>query len=109
VRIQVFYGSTVRRAIAQCRVDGFGFDVELLGRMQRAGHEIVEVPVTWIDVAGSTFSPARHGLRSFADTVRVHRLLSRAHDATLAPIIDLDVIRREVLATADDDGELVGG
>jgi dolichyl-phosphate beta-glucosyltransferase len=71
-----FSGPAIRQVISECRVGGFSFDVELLGRLQRTGHDIVEVPVIWTDVAGSTFSPVRHGLRSFADTVRVRRLLA---------------------------------
>ncbi len=72
-----FFRGPIARAIsARCRVDGFSFDVELLARLHRAGHGIVEVGVTWTDVEGSTFSPLRHGLRSFSDTVRIHRLLA---------------------------------
>lgn len=71
-----FSGAAVRAVIAECDVDGFSFDVELLGRLQRSGHRIVEVPVVWTDVSGSTFHPVRHGLRSFSDTVRIRRLLA---------------------------------
>lgn len=85
-----FSGPAVRCVLGECRIDGFSFDVELLGRLQRAGHGITEVPVVWTDVAGSTFSPLRHGLRSFSDTVRIHRLLVAAAPA----VIDLDAQRR---------------
>ncbi|MGY1710113.1 glycosyltransferase [Geodermatophilus sp. SYSU D00758] len=102
-----FSGQVVRRAITDCRVSGFSFDVELLGRLQRAGHAIVEVPVTWTDMAGSTFNPVRHGLRSFTDTVRVRRLLSGRRNVQVAPIIDLETIRR-VVPAEPADVELVG-
>jgi dolichyl-phosphate beta-glucosyltransferase len=71
-----FSGAVVRSVIAACDVDGFCFDVELLGRLQRSGQRIIEVPVVWTDVSGSTFHPVRHGLRSFSDTVRIRRLLA---------------------------------
>jgi len=37
----------------------------------REGRDVVEVPVAWSDVPGSTFSPRRDGLRSMADLVRI--------------------------------------
>ncbi|NYD23900.1 dolichyl-phosphate beta-glucosyltransferase [Kineococcus aurantiacus] len=72
-----FDGRAVRAVLDDCTIDGFSFDVELLARMRRAGHPIVEVPVLWTDVPGSTFSPLRDGLRSFSDTVRIHRAANR--------------------------------
>ena len=88
-----FSGSVVRTVLRDCRIDGFSFDVELLGRLQRAGQGIVEVPVRWTDVSGSSFSPVRHGLRSFADTLRVHRLLLEAGVALPPVTLDLDAAR----------------
>lgn len=88
-----FSGPAVRRVLGDCRIDGFSFDVELLGRLQRAGHVVAEVPVVWTDVAGSSFSPMRHGLRSFADTVRIHRLLAEMGTAPAPSVIDLDAPR----------------
>ncbi|GAB3859252.1 glycosyltransferase family 2 protein [Nocardioides maradonensis] len=51
--------------------DGFSFDVELLVRLQRTGAHIVEIPVSWVDVPGSTFVPLRHGARSFLDLAAI--------------------------------------
>lgn len=61
---------------------GFTFDVEVLARAQRYGAVIEEVPVRWIDVAGSTFEPLRHGVRSFTDLHRIRAVL----DAEPAPV-----------------------
>lgn len=72
-----FDGRTVRAVLDDCTIDGFSFDVELLARLRRAGHPVVEVPVLWTDVPGSTFSPVRDGVRSFSDTVRIHRAARR--------------------------------
>lgn len=66
-----FDGDTVRDVIADCRVNGFAFDVEILAALIRAGHDVVEVPVAWSDVPGSTFSARRDGLRSMADLLRI--------------------------------------
>jgi glycosyltransferase involved in cell wall biosynthesis len=62
-------------AFEPLRTTGFTFDVEVLARLQRLGAVVEEVPVRWIDVAGSTFAPLRHGLRSFADLHRIRAVL----------------------------------
>ncbi len=88
-----FSGPVVRRVLADCRVDGFSFDVELLGRLQRGGQVIVEVPVLWTDRPGSTFSPLRHGWRSFTDTLRVRRLLAGTSVSLPPVVLDLEAPR----------------
>jgi dolichyl-phosphate beta-glucosyltransferase len=60
-----FRREVVQTAIARVRTTGFAFDVELLAQIQRAGGKIVELPVAWTDVTGSTFHPVRDGLASF--------------------------------------------
>ncbi|WP_426362519.1 glycosyltransferase [Streptomyces sp. E-08] len=66
-----FPGPLAREIARDCHIDGFAFDVELLARVVRAGRDVVEVPVVWHDVPGSTFSARRDGLRSMADLVRI--------------------------------------
>ncbi|MFE0698878.1 glycosyltransferase [Streptomyces sp. NPDC058872] len=66
-----FSGPLARSVVRDCHVDGFAFDVELLARVVRAGQDVVEVPVVWHDVPGSTFSARRDGLRSMADLLRI--------------------------------------
>jgi glycosyltransferase involved in cell wall biosynthesis len=58
-------------------VSGFAFDVELLALVRKHGGAIVEVPVSWTDRPGSSFSPVRDGARTFADIVRIQRSLDR--------------------------------
>jgi glycosyltransferase involved in cell wall biosynthesis len=65
-----FDGPLIRDVAATCQVNGFAFDVELLVRLVRAGGKVVEVPVDWSDMPGSTFSAKRDGLRSMADMLR---------------------------------------
>ncbi|MFF5979777.1 glycosyltransferase [Streptomyces olindensis] len=66
-----FDGPLVRRVAADCQVNGFAFDVELLARLVRSGGRVAEVPVDWSDMPGSTFSARRDGLRSMADVLRI--------------------------------------
>ncbi len=60
-------GDVAREVFPQLRCRGFSFDVELVGRFQRAGARVVEFPVVWVDKPGSTFVPARHGVASFVE------------------------------------------
>jgi len=64
-------GDLARRVFAQVETTGFSFDIEFLARAQAMGAAIAEFPVTWVDVAGSTFHPVRHGFASFADVARI--------------------------------------
>jgi dolichyl-phosphate beta-glucosyltransferase len=62
-----FSGPLARRAAADLRSAGFAFDIELLARCRQLGGELIEIPVTWRDVPGSTFSIWRHSLSAFAE------------------------------------------
>jgi dolichyl-phosphate beta-glucosyltransferase len=55
-----FAGPLARAAALPLRTTGFAFDVELIARCQRLGAALTEIPVTWRDVPGSTFSVSRH-------------------------------------------------
>ena len=66
-----FHGAVARELAANCRIDGYVFDLEMLARMARSGRPVVEVPVTWSDVAGSTFSIRRDGFRCIADLIQI--------------------------------------
>ena len=68
---KMFRGDLVRDVVAGLRTSGFSFDVELLVRLRAAGAEVVEIPVTWVDVPGSTFAPVRHGAGAFAELARI--------------------------------------
>ena len=47
--LKLFRRTTTRRAFEMQRVDGFGFDPELLFLIERLGGQVVEVPVRWND------------------------------------------------------------
>lgn len=84
-------GEIARSVFAQTGTTGFSFDVEVLARACRAGARIAEFPVTWVDVPGSTFSPARHGIQSFADLALIGwRLRTRGERGrAVATVTDL--------------------
>jgi len=98
---KVIRGDLARTVFARTQTDGFSFDVEFLGRARRAGARMVEFPVTWVDVPGSTFSPGRHGLDSFASLARIGWQLRER--TPLATVRELPVAesRPALLAVAD--------
>lgn len=53
------------------RLDGFGFDVEVLFIARQLGYRAVEVAVHWNDVPGTTVSLRRGAAAFLADPVRV--------------------------------------
>eukprot|EP01100_Stratorugosa_tubuloviscum_P015347 TRINITY_DN8754_c0_g1_i1.p1 TRINITY_DN8754_c0_g1~~TRINITY_DN8754_c0_g1_i1.p1 ORF type:complete len:336 (+),score=121.22 TRINITY_DN8754_c0_g1_i1:123-1130(+) len=52
-------------------IERFAFDVELLFLAQQMGYPIVEVPVTWTEIEGSTVSPVADGIRMAKDLIRI--------------------------------------
>ena len=50
---KVFWAPAARAVFADVEIDGFAFDVELIGRFQQLGIEIVEHPVSWHYMAGT--------------------------------------------------------
>lgn len=65
-----------RREVAQAvfsrqRLDGYGFDVEILWIARRLGYRVAEVPIRWADHPVSHIRPVRDGLRMLSDLGRI--------------------------------------
>lgn len=58
---KAFTAAAAERVFQRLRTTGFGFDVELLLLAQGQGYRVVEVPVNWIDQAGSKVGVFRTG------------------------------------------------
>lgn len=84
-----FRTEVARRAFEPLRCGGFAFDVEVLGRAERDGARLVEIPVNWVDVPGSRFSPVRHGWRSFFDIMVIRRRLRTAEVPAATSVVGL--------------------
>jgi dolichyl-phosphate beta-glucosyltransferase len=85
-----FAGPLARRAAAGLATAGFAFDVELVARCSRLSSDIVEIPVNWRDIPGSTFSVRRHSLAAFAEVAAIWlRLRLEAAPAGPEPEPDL--------------------
>ena len=57
---------------------GFAFDVELIERARRAGLVVVEVPVTWRHVPGSSLRPVRDAVATFVELAQLRGRLEPA-------------------------------
>jgi dolichyl-phosphate beta-glucosyltransferase len=67
---KLFEARAAREIFNRQTLNGFGFDPEALFIARRLGYRVVEVPVRWNDVEGTTMSMLR-GLDAFLDLVRV--------------------------------------
>ena len=67
---KLFEAAAAREIFGRQRLDGFGFDVEVLFVAQHLGYRSVEVPVRWNDVAGTKVSMLL-GAKSFLDPLRI--------------------------------------
>ena len=67
---KLFEARAAREVFTRQRLDGFGFDVEVLFIARRLGYRAIEVPVRWDDVAGTKVSLWR-GVMAFLDPIKV--------------------------------------
>ena len=84
---KVFRGDLAREVFANLVATGFSFDVEVIGRAQRRNATVVEFPVTWDDVPGSTFTPVLHGASAFWDLAVIARRLKREPRAGIVTVL----------------------
>ncbi len=69
-------GDIAEAVFAECEVDRWGFDVEVLARARSLGHEPVEVGVRWTHRTGGTIGPVDY-LTTLREVVLVRRLIGR--------------------------------
>jgi glycosyltransferase involved in cell wall biosynthesis len=67
---KLFETRAAREIFGRQRLDGFGFDVEVLFVALKLGYRILEVPVRWNNVEGTKVSMIR-GMTAFLDPFRV--------------------------------------
>jgi len=68
---KLFRRESTRRAFEFQRVEGFGFDPELLFLIERLGGKVVEVPVRWNDNPATKVRFLRDSVRMFSDLARL--------------------------------------
>ena len=67
---KLFRLGVVEPIFSRARIDGFGFDVEILAIARHLGYRIAEVPVRWLNDDDSRVS-LRQGAVAFLDPLRV--------------------------------------
>jgi glycosyltransferase involved in cell wall biosynthesis len=67
---KLFRTSAAREIFGRQKLDGFGFDVQVLYIAQHLRYRALEIPVRWNDVAGTKVSAWR-GVKAFWDPVKV--------------------------------------
>jgi dolichyl-phosphate beta-glucosyltransferase len=68
---KLFKRSSTRRAFEQMRVEGFGFDPELLFLIERGGGRVLEVPVRWNDHPATKVRFFRDSTRMVLDLIAI--------------------------------------
>jgi glycosyltransferase involved in cell wall biosynthesis len=68
---KVFRSDAARAIFTYQRIDGFGFDVEVLYLARRLGYSILEASLLWEHRDGSRVSPVRDVLTMLGDVLRV--------------------------------------
>jgi dolichyl-phosphate beta-glucosyltransferase len=82
---KVFRGDLARSVFDETVSSGFSFDVEVLARCAARGVEVVEFPVMWQDVPGSTFIASRHGASSFVELLAIGLRMRRLRRSEAHP------------------------
>jgi dolichyl-phosphate beta-glucosyltransferase len=68
---KVFRGDVARELFARQRIDGYMFDVEVLGLAERRGYRIKEVGVRWRDDGDSRLDLVAGNWRNLVDLLRI--------------------------------------
>jgi len=68
---KLFTRDAAREVFRRQRLDGFGFDVEILAIARGLGFRIAEVPVRWINSAETRVQAVRDSSRMFLDLFRI--------------------------------------
>lgn len=72
---KMFRGEVGRRLFSMVRESRYLFDLEVLALARRLGYRTAEVPVSWTEMPGGHFSPARQLCKILVDLRRLHRRL----------------------------------
>lgn len=70
---KLFKKNVAKELFSELQTDRFGFDIEILGRAQKKGYRIVEVPVTWLHNDNSRVRPIRDAFKTLADLIKIWR------------------------------------
>jgi len=73
---KIFTAEAADAIFSRCRLNGWGFDIEVLAIARTLGFHILEVPVRWHHEDDSRVRPTAY-LTTLVDVARVHRLVRK--------------------------------
>jgi dolichyl-phosphate beta-glucosyltransferase len=85
---KLFRQAVSRDLFSVSRINGYGFDLELLYIAQRRGDRIAEVPINWADQPGSKVRVFRDGLSMLRELLAVRRNYARGWYAPLPTTLE---------------------
>ncbi|TLZ54738.1 MAG: glycosyltransferase family 2 protein [Methanobacteriota archaeon] len=68
---KIFRRDAIEAVMSEIRLRGYAFDVELLWRLEKAGYEIRELPISWDHKNGSSIKLSREAPRMLSDIIRM--------------------------------------
>lgn len=71
--------------VADMTCDGFAFDVELIESVRRSGARVVELPVAWSHVPGSSLRPVHDAVITLRDLFRLRGRVRAGSAASVQP------------------------
>lgn len=74
-----FKKSAAKELFGLQRIDGFGFDIEIIYLAKKKGYRVVEVPVSWVNRGKSRVSIIKDSLIMFFDIFRIRFNDIRGH------------------------------
>ena len=84
---KAFTRKAARAVFARQKIEGWGFDPELLYLARKCGLRVSEVSVRWAHCDGTRISPVRDGLRMLGEMLAVrYYALSGKYDAEVLPL-----------------------
>jgi dolichyl-phosphate beta-glucosyltransferase len=74
---KIYRGDVARELYAECKSDGFMFDVEVILRADRHGYTIAEFPVDWTNDPDSRLHPLHVAFRVLRELLAVKRMMGK--------------------------------
>jgi dolichyl-phosphate beta-glucosyltransferase len=74
---KAFRGELARKVFAECEIDGFAFDFEVLVRVNKHGGRIVEMPVKIINHRQSTVHVFSDSFKMLSDLIRIKKSVGK--------------------------------
>jgi glycosyltransferase involved in cell wall biosynthesis len=68
---KLFNGDTAVKIFSKCKIDRWGFDVEILALAKKFKYQVIEVPIIWNDSLDSKLQPTKAALQVFNEAIKI--------------------------------------